>query len=60
MTKVIILSQIRELNQRIDEEIEYYNEKLDKAQFRLSIINEEIRQLNELLDILEKEKTNNG
>ena len=56
MTKVIILSQIRELNQRIDEEIEYYNEKLDKAQFRLSIINEEIRQLNELLDILEKER----
>ena len=56
MTKVIILSQIRELNQRIDEEIEYYNEKLDKAQFRLSMINEEIRQLNELLDILEKER----
>ena len=60
MTKVIILSQIRELNQRIDEEIEYYKEKLDKAQFRLSMINEEIRQLNELLDILEKERTNNG
>ena len=56
MTKVIILSLIRELNQRIDEEIEYYNEKLDKAQFRLSMINEEIRQLNELLDILEKER----
>ena len=56
MTKVIILSLIRELNQRIDEEIEYYKEKLDKAQFRLSMINEEIRQLNELLDILEKER----
>ena len=56
MTRVILLETIRDLNKRIDDEIAYYNEMLDRTNTRLTILNEERRQLLELLQILEKEK----
>ena len=56
MTKVILLETIRDLNKRIDDEITYYNEMLERTNTRLTILNEERRQLMELLDILQKEK----
>ena len=56
MTKVILLETIRDLNKRIDDEIAYYSEMLDRTNTRLTILNEERRQLLELLQILEKEK----
>ena len=56
MTEVIVLKTIRDLHKRLDEEIEYYTEMLQKANTRLSLLNEERRQLLELLTILEAER----
>ena len=57
--KVIILQDIRDTNQRLDEEIEYFTERLEKTEFRMSMIQEEHRQLVELLEILKKERNLN-
>ena len=56
MTKLIILDNIRDLNKKIEREMEFYQEKLKKAEFRLSVLEEERRQLLEVLEILEGEK----
>ena len=56
MTKLIILDTIRDLNAKIDREVEYYESQLAKTELRLTILQEERRQLLELLEILEGEK----
>ena len=56
MTKLIVLSHIRDINEKIDKEIEFYEQRLNKTEFRLDILREERRQLVELLDILANEK----
>ena len=58
INKVIVLQDIRDTNQRLDEEIEYFTERLEKTEFRMSMIQEEHRQLVELLEILKKERNN--
>ena len=56
MSDIIILDSIRDINNKIEREIEFYTEQLNKAETRLSILQEERRQLIELLCILEQEK----
>ena len=59
INKVIVLQDIRDTNQRLDDEIEYFTERLEKTEFRMSMIQEEHRQLVELLEILKKERNLN-
>ena len=56
MSKIVILQTIRDINRRIDEDIEFYQKKLDEANTRLAILKVERQQLVDLLNILEQEK----
>ena len=56
MSELIILDTIRDINRRIDKDIEFYQGKLDEANTRLSILMVEKQQLVDLLNILEQEK----
>ena len=56
MSEIILLSQIRDINEKINNEIEFYEQQLHKTEFRLDILREERRQLVELLDILANER----
>ena len=58
MNKIVILQEVIDTNQRLDDEIEYFTDRLEKTEFRMSMIHEEHRQLVELLDILKKERHN--
>ena len=56
MSKIVILETIRDINRRIDEDIEFYQKKLDEANTRLGILLVEKQQLVDLLQTLEQEK----
>ena len=56
MTEVIILETIRDINNRINEDIEFYQGKLDQANTRLAILKVERQQLVDLINILEAER----
>ena len=56
MTEVIILDTIRDINRRIDADIEFYQKKLDEANTRLAILKVERQQLIDLMNILEAER----
>ena len=56
MTEVIILETIRDINKRINEDIEFYQSKLDQANTRLAILKVERQQLIDLMNILEAER----
>ena len=56
MTELIILDTIRDLNKRINEDIEFYQSKLDQANTRLAILKVERQQLVDLINILEAER----
>ena len=56
MTELIILDTIRDLNRRIDADIEFYQGKLDQANTRLAILKVERQQLIDLMNILEAER----
>ena len=56
MSKIVILQTIRDINRRIDEDIEFYQKQLDEANTRLAILKVERQQLVDLLNILEQEK----
>ena len=56
MTELIILDTIRDLNRRINEDIEFYQGKLDQANTRLAILKVERQQLVDLINILEAER----
>ena len=56
MTELIILDTIRDLNRRIDADIEIYQKKLDEANTRLAILKVERQQLIDLMNILEAER----
>ena len=56
MSKIVILQTIRDINRRIDEDIEFYQKKMDEANTRLAILKVERQQLVDLLNILEQEK----
>ena len=51
-----ILDTIRDLNRRIDADIEFYQKKLDEANTRLAILKVERQQLIDLMNILEAER----
>ena len=55
MSKVIILSEVLALNERIREEIKVYEKQLQKCEMRMSILRQERQQLVTLLEILEGE-----
>ena len=57
---LIILSEIIEINNKIDKEIEFYEQQLHKTEFRLDVLREERRQLVELLGILAEERNKDG
>ena len=56
MTELILLDTIRDINKRINEDIEFYQDRLDKANTRLAILKVERQQLIDLINILEGEK----
>ena len=56
MSKIVILETIRDINRRTDEDIAFYQKKLDEANLRLGILLVEKQQLVDLLNILEQEK----
>ena len=56
MSKIVILETIRDINRRIDEDIAFYQKKLDEANLRLGILLVEKQQLVDLLNVLEQEK----
>ena len=56
MTELIILDTTRDLNRRINEDIEFYQGKLDQANTRLAILKVERQQLVDLINILEAER----
>ena len=56
MTELILLDTIRDINRRINEDIEFYQEKLDQANTRLAILKVERQQLIDLINILEGER----
>ena len=56
MTEVIILETIRDINKRINADIEFYQSKLDQANTRLAILKVERQQLVDLINILEAER----
>ena len=56
MTELILLDTIRDLNRRINEDIEFYQGKLDQANTRLAILKVERQQLVDLINILEAER----
>ena len=56
MTELIILDTIRDINRRIDADIELYQKKLDEANTRLAILKVERQQLIDLMNILEAER----
>ena len=56
MSEIILLDTIRDINRRIEQDIEFYQKKLDEANTRLAILMVEKQQLLDLLNILEQEK----
>ena len=56
MSKLILLDTIRDINRRINEDIEFYQGKLDQANTRLAILKVERQQLVDLINILEAER----
>ena len=56
MSEIVILQTIRDINRRIDDDIAFYQGKLDQANTRLAILLVEKQQLVDLLNILEQEK----
>lgn len=56
MSELILLDTIRDINRRIERDIEFYQERLDKANTRLAILTVERQQLIDLINILESEK----
>ena len=56
MTELIMLDVVRDINRRIDDDIEFYQGQLDKANTRLAILKLERQQLVDLINILEGER----
>ena len=53
---IIRLDDIRSINEKIDEEVEFYTKQLKAAEKRLSLLESERKMLVELLHILENER----
>ena len=53
---IIRLEDIRNINEKIDQEVEFYTKQLEAAERRLSLLESERRMLVELLQILENER----
>ena len=53
---IIRLDDIRNINDKIDKEVEFYTKQLEDAEKRLSLLESEHKMLVELLRILENER----
>lgn len=53
---IIRLDDIRNINEKIDKEVEFYTKQLEDAEKRLSLLESERKMLVELLRILENER----
>ena len=53
---IIRLDDIRNINEKIDKEVEFYTKQLEAAERRLSLLESERKMLVELLHILENER----
>ena len=53
---IIRLDDIRSINEKIDQEVEFYTKQLEAAEKRLSLLESERKMLVELLHILENER----
>ena len=56
MNEITILQTVRDINRRITEDINFYQKKLDEANFRLGVLKIERQQLVDLINILEAER----
>ena len=53
---IIILTEELDKRTRAKEQREFYEDRLEKLMFRYRMLSEEIRQTQELIDILKKEE----
>ena len=55
-SKLILLTDIIENKLRKESELRYYQEQLEKLQFKMGILSQEIRLTEVIIDMIEKER----
>ena len=53
---IVSLSEVRDINEKIDKQLEFYRTRVEKLELRLSITQQELDQTLELIEILENER----
>ena len=56
MSKIITLEDVRNTNEKIDKDLEFYQARKEKLELRLSMAQRELDQTLWLIDVLEKER----
>lgn len=56
MAKIILLTELLDLRQQKQQELEFYNNKLKELNNKLYFIDREIRMTNFIIELIEKEK----
>lgn len=55
MSKIILITDLREVRARKEGELKFYNEQLKELLFKMSIINQEINLTTKIIDMIEHE-----
>ena len=53
---IISLSEVRDINEKIEKQLEFYQARKEKLELRLSMAQRELDQTVWLIDVLEKER----
>ena len=56
MNNIINLEGVRDINEKIDQQLEFYQARKEKLELRLSMAQRELDQTLWLIDVLEKER----
>lgn len=56
MAKIILLTELLDLRQQKQQELEFYNNKLKELNNKLYFIDREIKMTNFIIELIEKEK----
>lgn len=54
--KIILLDDVYEIRKRKEQELQFYNEQLEKLKEKMYYVQAEINLTNTIIDIIEKEK----
>ena len=55
MAKIILLSDLKDLRKKKEQELKYYSERLEELNKKLFFIRKEIELTNFIIDLIEKE-----